>query len=160
MLDIGSDRAQNGNLSKKKKNKTEREREIEHLYRTIDDRFVPIPARVISRLNRGSYGNRAGDTSHKRGRLTVNARYIGFLRVRGGISSPGSGPFKKQTVKARWSLIKLAPLPGRFPLIQVDPSPVHREDPRKKNSGSLSGPIKRSRACSADRYVVRTLLAS
>lgn len=94
--------------------------------------IVAIPARVISRPNRGSYGNRTGNTSHKRGRLTVNARYIGFLRVQGGISSLESGPFEKQTVKARWSLIKLAPLPGRFPLIQVDPGAVHRKGPRKK----------------------------
>jgi len=50
-----------------------RERGIEHLYRTIDDPLIPILARVISRPNRGSYGNRVGDTSHKWDRLTVNA---------------------------------------------------------------------------------------
>lgn len=59
----------------------EGEQGIEHLYRTIDEPLAPIPVRVISRPNRGSYGNRAGDTSRKRGCLTVNVRtyiYIGL----------------------------------------------------------------------------------
>lgn len=36
---------------------------------------------------------------------------------------------EKQTVKARWSLIKLAPLSSRSPLIRVDPGAAHRKGP-------------------------------
>lgn len=123
-----------------KKTTVKRERGIEHLYRTIDDPLIPIPARVISRPNRGSYSNRVGDTSHKWDRLTVNARiYIYIYRspvgLRRAFSFSGARSLEKQTVKARWSLIKLAPLSGRSPLIRVDPGAAHRKGP-----GRVLGP--------------------
>jgi len=44
-------------------------------------------------------------------------------------SLSGARSLEKQTVKARWSLIKLAPLLGRSPLIRADPGAAHRKGP-------------------------------
>lgn len=54
---------------------------------------------------------------------------------RRAFSLSGARSLEKQTVKARWSLIKLAPLPGRSPLIRVDPGAAHRKGP-----GRVLGP--------------------
>lgn len=83
------------------KKTVKREHGIEHLHRTIGDPLIPILARVISRPNRGSYGNKVGDTSHKWDRLTVNTRtYIGLRRVRGRhFLSPRPGLSKNKQLK-------------------------------------------------------------
>lgn len=62
--------------------------------------------------------------------------YIGLRRVsRRAFSLSEVWSLEKQTVKARWSLIKLAPLSSRSPLIRVDPGAAHRKGP-----GRVLGP--------------------
>lgn len=82
--------------------------------------------------------------------------HVGLRRVRrrGHFLGRGPGPFEKQTVKARWSLIKLAPLPGRSPLIRLDPDAAQGGSPKGPRI-SLGAPL---HARSFARRYVRKLV--
>lgn len=63
--------------------------------------------------------------------------YRSLAGLRRTFSFSGARSLEKQTVKARWSLIKVAPLPGRSPLIRVDLGAAHRKGP-----GRVLGPAR------------------